>query len=90
MQDGADYLGIGPIFPTSSKNDAKEARGTSLLEELRTLALPIPLVGIGGITIANASSVLEAGADGISLISAIAAAPSVSEAAAAFARLVHR
>ena len=84
IQDGADYLGIGPIFPTRSKADAKEASGTRLIERLREMGLAVPIVGIGGITPHNAASVLQAGADGVSVISAIAAAPSAREAAERF------
>lgn len=84
IHDGADYLGIGPIFPTRSKADAKEASGTWLIERLRKLGLSVPIVGIGGITHHNAASVLQAGADGISVISAIAAAPSAGESAKRF------
>ncbi|PAQ13051.1 thiamine phosphate synthase [Bacillaceae bacterium SAOS 7] len=68
---GADYLGIGPIFPTKTKADAKEVQGTTLIEEIRTKGLTIPIVGIGGITAENASAVIRAGADGVSVITAI-------------------
>lgn len=84
IADGADYLGIGPIFPTKSKADAKPANGTRLIEQLRASSLSIPIVGIGGITTDNAASVIRAGADGVSVISAIASAPSVRDAAAQF------
>ncbi|WP_279630134.1 thiamine phosphate synthase [Paenibacillus protaetiae] len=81
IADGADYLGIGPIYPTSSKDDAKPVQGTRLLEKLAANGIRIPLVGIGGITTANAGEVMRGGADGISIISAIAAAGSPAEAA---------
>lgn len=88
IQDGADYLGIGPIFPTRSKADAKKASGTWLIERLREMGLSVPIVGIGGITHHNAASVLQAGADGVSVISAIAAAPSAREAAERFVGVI--
>ena len=81
LADGADYLGIGPIFPTGSKPDAAAPQGTRLLEELRAAGIAAPLVGIGGIAPGNAGSVLAAGADGVSVISAITLAPSPREAA---------
>ncbi|SFJ22654.1 thiamine-phosphate pyrophosphorylase [Paenibacillus sp. UNC496MF] len=90
LADGADYLGIGPVFPTGSKPDAKAPQGTRLLEELRAAGIAAPLVGIGGITPANAASVLAAGADGVSVISAIALAPSPSEAARRLAEAAAR
>ncbi|MGM7636051.1 thiamine phosphate synthase [Bacillus sp. Hm123] len=71
IADGADYLGIGPIFPTKTKADAKEVQGTTLIEEIRAKGFTIPIVGIGGITVENASAVVRAGADGVSVITAI-------------------
>ncbi|WP_376717942.1 thiamine phosphate synthase [Paenibacillus forsythiae] len=90
IEDGADYLGIGPVYPTSSKDDARPVQGTVLIHNLRTEGIAIPMVGIGGITAENASPVLAAGADGVSVISAIAGADDPRVAAAAFARLAIR
>lgn len=86
IQDGANYLGIGPIYPTQSKDDAQAVQGTRLLHDIRTQGIDIPLVGIGGITPDNASAIIMAGADGVSVISAIASADSISDAAAEFIR----
>lgn len=88
IADGADYLGIGPIYPTSSKEDAQAVRGTSVIEEIRNSGITIPLVGIGGITVHNAAPVLAAGADGISVISAIAGAEDITLAARGFVHKV--
>lgn len=88
IADGADYLGIGPVYPTSSKDDAKAVQGTAVIEELRRSGLHIPLVGIGGITLDNALPVIRAGADGISVISAIAGAEDIAGAAGAFRKLI--
>ncbi|MET3699632.1 thiamine-phosphate diphosphorylase [Bacillus oleivorans] len=71
---GADYLGIGPIYPTTTKEDAKEAQGLSFIKELRQTGFDIPLVGIGGITAENAGPIVKAGADGVSVITAISQA----------------
>jgi thiamine-phosphate pyrophosphorylase len=81
IADGADYLGIGPIFPTRSKDDAKEVQGTKLIRILREQRIDIPIVGIGGITPMNARSVIDDGADGVSVISTISMAESAREAA---------
>jgi thiamine-phosphate pyrophosphorylase len=78
---GADYFGIGPVFPTKTKLDAKPSNGTMLIEELRAIGLRLPIVGIGGITAVNAGSVMRAGADGVSVITAISHAESVADAA---------
>ncbi|WP_379153049.1 thiamine phosphate synthase [Paenibacillus sp. sgz5001063] len=84
IADGADYLGVGPVYPTSSKDDAEAVQGTAVIEKLRRSGLTIPLVGIGGITADNAVPVMKAGADGIAIISAIAGADNISVAARKF------
>lgn len=71
IEHGADYLGIGPIFPTETKKDAKAVQGTQLIEEIRNLNISIPIVGIGGITHLNARQVIHSGADGVAVISEI-------------------
>jgi thiamine-phosphate pyrophosphorylase len=88
MNNGADYLGIGPIFPTTTKEDAKAAAGTKLLEELRQKGYNIPIVGIGGIKVENARSVIQAGADGVSVITAISLAENIIETTAKLKREV--
>lgn len=67
---GADYVGIGPVFSTGSKKDAGKAIG---VDEFRRLAVAtgLPAVGVGGITAANARSVIEAGAFGVAAIAAV-------------------
>ncbi|WHY69324.1 thiamine phosphate synthase [Neobacillus sp. SuZ13] len=88
IQDGADYFGIGPVFPTKTKADAKPSRGTTLIEKLRKDGCEMPIVGIGGITLQNARSVIDAGADGVSVITAISQAESPLEAAKALRKSV--
>lgn len=66
----ADYLGIGPVFGTLSKGDAGAALGIETFSR-RVSQSPVPVVGIGGITADNARSVVEAGAAGVAVISAI-------------------
>nr|WP_106781381.1 thiamine phosphate synthase [Lysinibacillus timonensis] len=68
---GADYVGIGPIFKTSSKTDAKPPAGVAFLKKARTEYPNLPIVAIGGISPSNSSLVREAGADGVAVISAI-------------------
>ncbi|MNE60737.1 Thiamine-phosphate synthase [compost metagenome] len=74
-------MGIGPVYPTSSKDDARAVQGTEVIEQLRLSGLTIPLVGIGGITAGNVPPVIQAGADGVSVISALAAAGDIRAAA---------
>jgi thiamine-phosphate pyrophosphorylase len=75
-----DYLGVGPIFATGSKPDASPAIG---LESLSRIAgsVRLPIAAIGGITEANATAVIRAGADGLAVISAICAAGDPEDAA---------
>ncbi|MDB5052132.1 MAG: thiE [Bacilli bacterium] len=80
-EHGASYIGVGPIYATSSKADAHEVQGPAIIAELRRQGIQLPLVGIGGIGLGNAHAVREAGADGIAVISAITAAASPQEAA---------
>lgn len=67
---GADYVGLGPVFPTGSKDDAGEAIGLDAVRRRASLA-QLPAVAIGGINAANAPDVIAAGADGVAVISAI-------------------
>jgi thiamine-phosphate pyrophosphorylase len=71
---GVDYLGVGPIFPTETKSDAGAPIGLSALSEIAA-AVRVPVVGIGGVNEENASSVIEAGAKGIAVVSAILGSP---------------
>ena len=70
VADGADYLGVSPIFATNTKADAGAPIGLEGLREIRA-QVKLPIVGIGGITEENARQVLEAGADSVCAISAI-------------------
>jgi thiamine-phosphate pyrophosphorylase len=79
IEEGADYIGIGPVFPTSTKKDAGEVQGTTLIKEVRARGIEIPIVGIGGITPQNAGTVIKSGADGVSVITAISMAESPLE-----------
>ncbi|CDQ18619.1 thiamine phosphate synthase [Halobacillus karajensis] len=72
-----DYLGAGPVYPTSSKKNAKPVVGTEWVKEVKRQVSPLPVVGIGGIHSGNANEVLDAGADGVAVISAIAQAEDV-------------
>ena len=64
----ADYLAIGPVFPTPSKQNPDPVVGLEGVRRARVLTRK-PLVAIGGITRANAASVIEAGADSVAVIS---------------------
>jgi thiamine-phosphate pyrophosphorylase len=79
-----DYIAIGPVFSTLSKTGASPAIGLEGVERARALTSK-PLVAIGGITLENAASVYDAGADSLAVISAIfAPSRDAGEAARAF------
>ena len=82
-----DYLGVGPIFSTPTKPDAAPAWGLERLAELR-LRTRQTLVAIGGIHAGNAASVIEAGADGIAVVSAICTAIEPEKAARKLRKIV--
>jgi thiamine-phosphate pyrophosphorylase len=86
---GADYLGVSPIFPTTTKSDAGKAAGITLVEEIRTL-VDIPLIAIGGINLSNATEVIKAGADGVCAISAVVAEDNVGREIKRFQELFRR
>lgn len=90
IQVGADYVGIGPIFETASKADAKVAAGVSFLTKIAMDYPKLPIVGIGGITPENAKEVIEAGADGLSIISAISQAEDVVGTVAQLLNIINR
>lgn len=71
--DGADYLGISPIFATPTKSDTPTATGLAGLRAIRK-AVQLPLVAIGGIHTGNAADVMAAGADGVAVVSNIMSA----------------
>jgi len=82
-KDGADYLGVGSVFPTATKVDAGPAIGIQRLEEIKK-AVSIPVVAIGGINLANLPEVIQAGVDGVAVVSAIVADASPFRAAKRF------
>ncbi len=72
-EQGADYIGISPVFATPTKTDTGSPLGLEGVAKIREL-VDIPLVGIGGINQQNAAAVIAAGADGVAVVSAIVAA----------------
>jgi len=73
----ADYIAIGPIFVTKSKEQPDPLVGLEGLKKVRA-ATRKPLVAIGGITLANCRSVVDAGADSVAVISALSTSPAKS------------
>ncbi|WP_153731168.1 thiamine phosphate synthase [Sporosarcina obsidiansis] len=85
---GADYVGLGPIYPTATKLDASAVVGSTLVKDIHTSFPDMPIVGIGGISIDNFAPVLLAGADGVAIISSIASADEPMKATQAFSEAI--
>ena len=75
---GADYIGFGPMFGTTTKATGYSARGPAMLRQVRE-AVTIPIVAIGGITEANVAEVWQAGADSAAIISDLLGADDVAD-----------
>ena len=82
VRDGADYVAVGSIFPTTTKAGFQLV-GPELIRRVRP-DVPVPLIGIGGITAENAPAVLAAGADAVAVISALCAVPDPEAATRTF------
>ncbi|UCE87720.1 MAG: thiamine phosphate synthase [Deltaproteobacteria bacterium] len=74
-REPVDYLAFGPIFGTRSKDSKHAPRGVERLRDVARIASPRPLVAIGGVDARSASALVAAGAAGVAVISAVAAAP---------------
>lgn len=77
-RDGADYIGFGPLFRTSTK-DAGPEKGLDRLIAVRA-ATRIPIIAIGGISESTAGMAIGAGADGVAVISAVLGAANAADA----------
>lgn len=88
QQDGADYLGVGAMFPTGTKTDA-DFVSMEELQKIRT-SISLPIVVIGGINKENAGRFKSMGIDGLAVVSAIIAQPDIKAAAAELKELFCR
>ena len=77
---GADYIGLGPIYATITKDTDLPVLGPEGIRRMRP-KIGIPIIAIGGINVGNASDVMKAGATGIAVVSAILGAPDARKAA---------
>lgn len=82
-RNGADYIGVGPVFPTDTKEDVVDPVGIQYVDEV-VRNISIPFVAIGGIKLHNVDEVLQAGAQRICIVSAVVGADDVRGAAQAF------
>lgn len=70
LDEGADYVGFGPVYPTASKKDAGPVTGIKRMKEVID-RISLPLIAIGGVNKDNAAEVIQKGAHGIAVISAV-------------------
>jgi thiamine-phosphate pyrophosphorylase len=84
---GVDYLGVGPVFQTSTKPDAAPPINVGGLEAI-VARTKVPIVAIGGLHAGNAADAIAAGAQGIAVVSAICAAPDAEAATRELAEIV--
>ena len=87
-RDGADYIGVGPVFPTATKPGVKPV-GVELVREVAA-RVKTPFFAIGGISLDNIGEVLEAGATRVAVVSAILKASDKTEAATAFKKRLEK
>ena len=85
--DGADYIGSGAVFPTSTKDDADSVSKLQLKEIVHSI--DIPVVAIGGITLENADTLKDTGIAGFSVVSAIMSADNPREASQKLKEIYH-
>jgi len=85
-QEGADYIGVGAIFRTITKNDALPPRGPKLIAEVAG-AVSLPAIAISGVTRQNVREVVRAGASGFAVISDLFGGPAIRERAREFIRI---
>jgi thiamine-phosphate pyrophosphorylase len=86
--NGADYIGVGPIFATQSKEDVVDPVTTSYIEEVVN-EITIPFVAIGGIKLHNVDQVLKAGATRICAISEIVGSDDVTKSCQEFMKKIN-
>ncbi|MDH6357115.1 thiamine phosphate synthase [Parabacteroides sp. PF5-9] len=84
-----DYIGISPVFNTPTKTDTASALGLDGVRSITHLSNH-PAVAIGGVNLNNATEIIRAGADGLSVVSAIMSAADPQKAAADFCRIIHQ
>jgi thiamine-phosphate pyrophosphorylase len=86
---GADYIGLSPIYDTSTKKDAGRGIGLERIREVKN-AIEIPIVAIGGINKENCESVIRHGADSLVAISAVVCSDDVKRETKCFVEIIRR
>jgi thiamine-phosphate pyrophosphorylase len=89
LETSAEYIAIGPVFATGSKENPDPVVGVGFVRETRAMT-ERPIVAIGGITLERAAEVIEAGADSVAIISDILGAENVGKRARQYVDLLRR
>ena len=89
LSEGADYVGFGPVYPTSSKDDAGPVSGIDILKQVVEI-IPLPIIAIGGVGPENIPDVMRAGARGIAVISAVCCQDDPEEATRALYQALNK
>lgn len=88
LAEGADYIGFGPVYPTTSKADAGPVTGIGLLKQA-VEAIPLPIIAIGGINAENTPEVVRSGAHGIAVVAAVCCQENPEHAARRLYQAMH-
>ncbi|HSY33361.1 MAG TPA: thiamine phosphate synthase [Verrucomicrobiae bacterium] len=89
LETSADYIAVGPVFATGSKQNPDPVVGVGFVRETRAMT-DRPIVAIGGITLERAAEVIEAGADSVAIISDILRAENVGKRAGQYVDLLEQ
>ncbi|MBU4426803.1 MAG: thiamine phosphate synthase [Proteobacteria bacterium] len=89
LSEGADYVGFGPVYPTSSKDNAGPVSGIDILKQVVEV-IPLPIIAIGGVSAENIPDVMRAGAHGIAVISAVCCQDDPEEATRALYQALNK
>jgi thiamine-phosphate pyrophosphorylase len=87
VNEGADYLGVSPIFSTITKPDAGKPCGTGLIEQIKE-EVSVPIVALGGINKQNTPQVIRAGANSVAAVSAVLCTDDVENEVKEFIRII--
>ncbi|UCF57079.1 MAG: thiamine phosphate synthase [Deltaproteobacteria bacterium] len=88
FSEGADYVGFGPVYQTASKDDAGPVRGVAILKQV-VETIPLPIIAIGGVGTENVPEVVQAGAHGIAVISAVCCQEDPEQATKTLYQVLH-
>jgi thiamine-phosphate pyrophosphorylase len=86
-KDGADYIALSPVFSTASKFDAGPGQGLDVLRKIKG-HVSLPVIAIGGMNRDNVREVIEAGADGVAVISSVVGSQDITVAARELKNLI--